>query len=98
MDAKIISSLRSFFKTQPVEKAWVFGSFSREEQTNDSDVDIMVRFVPGARVTLFMFSDMMCSLRDLLYRDVDLVEEGQLMDFAAESANRDKILVYERAC
>lgn len=93
----MISSLRSFFKTQSVEKAWVFGSFSREEETKDSDVDIMVRFVPGARVTLFMFSDMICSLKELLYRDVDLVEEGQLMDFAVESANRDKILVYERA-
>lgn len=98
MDGKMISTLQSFFEKQPVEKAWVFGSFSRGEETKDSDVDIMVRFDPKARITLFMFSDMICSLKDLLYRDVDLVEEGQLMDFAVESANRDKILVYERAC
>lgn len=93
----MISILHSFFEKQPVEKAWIFGSYSRGEETKDSDVDIMVRFDPKARITLFTFSDMRCSLKDLLYRDVDLVEEGQLMDFAVESANRDKILIYERA-
>ena len=29
-------------------------------------------------------------------RKVDLVEEGQLKDFAVSSVDRDKILVYER--
>jgi predicted nucleotidyltransferase len=36
-------------------------------------------------------------LQDLLKIKVDLVTEKGLMPFAHESANRDKILIYERA-
>jgi hypothetical protein len=36
-------------------------------------------------------------LQERLGLDVDLVEEGTLMSFAVDSANRDKKLVYERA-
>ena len=35
-------------------------------------------------------------LQELLGRKVDLVVEGTLRPYAAESANRDKILIYER--
>ena len=38
----IIETLRQYFSTQPVLKAWLFGSFSRGEETQDSDVDIIV--------------------------------------------------------
>ena len=38
----IKDTVSGYFKSQPVLKAWLFGSFSREEQTPDSDVDIMV--------------------------------------------------------
>lgn len=44
MDQKIISKLRDYFSNQPVQKAWVFGSFSREEATPESDIDILVSF------------------------------------------------------
>ena len=35
-------TLANYFKTQPVLKAWLFGSFARGEETPDSDVDILV--------------------------------------------------------
>lgn len=34
--------IAEYFKTQPVLKAWLFGSFARGEETPDSDVDILV--------------------------------------------------------
>ena len=40
----MIQLIADYFKTQPVLKAWIFGSFSRGEETSDSDVDILVRF------------------------------------------------------
>lgn len=91
----MISKLREYFKTQPVEKAWVFGSYSRGEERPDSDVDILVTLVSGAHVGLAWFS-MICDLEAILGRSVDLVLEGDLLPFAVESANRDKIQVYER--
>jgi predicted nucleotidyltransferase len=35
-------------------------------------------------------------LKELLGREVDLITEGGLLPFARESAERDKILIYER--
>jgi len=89
--------LADYFKTQPVTKAWLFGSYARGEQRPDSDVDIMVAFTPNAHVGLFQFSGMNLALQDLLHKRVDLVTEKGLMSFARNSVNRDKQLIYERA-
>ena len=62
---EMIRQIAEYFKTQPVLKVWIFGSFSRGEEREDSDVD--------------------------------LITDGGLMSFARESADRDKILIYERA-
>lgn len=35
-------TIAEYFKTQPVLKAWLFGSFARGEETPSSDVDILV--------------------------------------------------------
>ena len=96
MDNKTIDIIRNYFKSQPVEKAWLFGSFARGEERPDSDIDIMVVFVDGAKIG-FRFAGMVCELEDLLQRDVDLVIEGSLLPFAAVNAEHDKKLIYERA-
>ena len=91
----IIEVLRHYFSTQPVQKAWLFGSFSRGEETKDSDVDIMVSLDKSKPIG-FKFFGMWSDLEELLGRKVDLVSEGTLRPFAQESVERDKILVYER--
>jgi predicted nucleotidyltransferase len=40
MEPRTINKLKRFFALQPIEKAWLFGSYSRGEETNLSDVDI----------------------------------------------------------
>ena len=103
---QMTQQIAEYFKTQPVLKAWLFGSFARGEQREDSDVDILI--VPEKSVGLFKLSGMLLDLQDLLKIKVDLVTEKGLMPFAHESANRDKpfahesanrdkILIYERA-
>lgn len=91
----IIEALRHYFSTQPVQKAWLFGSFSKGEETKDSDVDIMVSLDKSKPIGLKFFG-MWSDLEELLGRKVDLVSEGTLLPFAQESVERDKILVYER--
>jgi predicted nucleotidyltransferase len=96
MEQRIVNKLKGYFALQPIEKAWVFGSYSRGEETRDSDIDILVRFESNAHITLFKYVDMVESLKKLLHKRVDLVEEGQLKDFAKDSAEQNKILIYER--
>ncbi len=94
---EIIPVIQRFFATQPIKKAWLFGSYSRGEETPKSDVDILVTFEDGAKISLFKYADMICQLETLLKQKVDLVEYGTLLPFAQETANQDKILIYERS-
>lgn len=97
MDSLLIETIREYFKTKPVEKAWIFGSFSRGEEHADSDVDILIAITPGAPFSLLDHSRWIYELEDRLRRSVDLVKEGTLLPFAQASADHDKILIYERA-
>lgn len=92
----ISQKVHDYFKTQPVLKTWIFGSYARGEQTPESDIDILVKYDDKANVSLFTIGGMYMDLKRLLGREVDLVEEGTLLPFAAEGANRDKKLIYER--
>ncbi|MDY6394422.1 MAG: nucleotidyltransferase domain-containing protein [Bacteroidales bacterium] len=88
--------IADYFKTQPVVRAWLFGSFARGEETSESDVDILVQYDDTARISLLTISHMMGELERSTGRRVDLIEDGCLMPFAVESVNRDKRLIYER--
>ena len=90
-------TIADYFKTQPVVKAWLFGSFARGEETPLSDVDLIVQYDDKARISLLKHCAIMNDLEELLDRKVDLVEDGELLPFAVESANHDKKLIYERA-
>ena len=89
--------IAEYFKTQPVLKAWLFGSYSRGEQRADSDVDILILPDKSQHFSLFTLSEIYEDLKEILGREVDVITVGGLMPFARESANRDKILIYERA-
>lgn len=88
-------TLAEYFKTKPVLKAWLFGSFARGEETAKSDVDILVVLDHSQPVGLEFFG-MYEDLKELLGRNVDLVTEHSLASFARKSVERDRRLVYER--
>ncbi|MDR0941267.1 MAG: nucleotidyltransferase domain-containing protein [Bacteroidales bacterium] len=96
MNQGIAHKLQAFFPAYPIEKAWVFGSYARDEETRKSDIDIMVRFDEDADISLLDYVKIMNKLKKILHKNVDLVEEGQLYPWAQESVENDKILVYER--
>lgn len=97
MNANIVENIQKYLRTQPVKKAWLFGSYSRGEETSESDVDILVQYDrKNYRVGLFTIVSIKQQLQELLGCEVDLVEDGSLLPFAVDSANRDKVLIYER--
>lgn len=80
-----------------MERAWIFGSFSRMKERPDSDIDILIDLASSAKVGLLYYAGIINHLQDRLGRKVDLVANGSVKPFALESINRDKVLVYERA-
>lgn len=73
-----------------VRELAVFGSVLREDFRPDSDVDLLVDFVPEARATLFTIARLKYDLQDLLQREVDVLSihglnpviEKQVLDSA----------------
>lgn len=72
---RIIPSIQKYFSTQPINKAWLFGSYSRGEENEQSDIDILVSFDKDAKISLFKYADIICQLETLLNQKVDLVEK-----------------------
>lgn len=87
--------IAEYLKTQPVVKAWLFGSYARGEQRADNDVDLLVALDYSQPIGMAFFG-MYEDLKALLGRNVDLVSERTLASYAQESVNRDKKLIYER--
>ena len=93
---EMIPKIQQYLASQPIEKAWLFGSCSRGEETPKSDVDLLVRYQDSDSISLFDISRIMVNLKKIIKRPVDLIEEDCLLPFASKSANLYKILIYER--
>ena len=59
-----------------VSELWLFGSYARNEQSQDSDLDVLIEFseTPG----LFKFVRLERELSDLVGIEVDLATQGAL--------------------
>lgn len=91
-----IFEITRILEEQPVEKAWLFGSYSRDEESDTSDVDLMIRFQKPNNISLFSYIHLINLLSDATGRRIDLIEEGRLKGFTEDSFEKDKILIYER--
>ena len=92
-----MKAIQDYFTSTPIEKAWLFGSFSRREERSDSDLDILISLDETSPLGLLAFSAMTLDLERLVGRPVDLVVDKSVKPFALESINKDKVLIYERA-
>ena len=96
MTQRYLKKLQDFFSKQPIEKAWIFGSFARGDESPESDVDILVRYTPGTVLGLLGICELIEKLEELLGRRVDLVEEGTPFPRVAKQVDAEKLQIYER--
>lgn len=69
----------------------LFGSLARGDATEDSDVDLLVRFEPGR--SLLDQGGLLMDLRELLGVKVDVVSQGALSGRFAERVLREAIAI-----
>ena len=67
------AKLAEFCRRYHIRRLSFFGSVLRDDFRPDSDVDVLVRFHPEARHTLFDMVRMREELKRILGREVDLV-------------------------
>jgi len=56
----------------------LFGSVLRDDFRPDSDVDVLVTFSEGARISLFDLVQMKLELEEIFHRPVDVIEKDAL--------------------
>ena len=91
-----IKKLQNYFSSQPVRKAFLFGSFVRNEELPESDIDILVELDESVRMGLVKFISMQIDLEELFHKKVDLLEEGGVSKYLKPNIDREKKLVYEK--
>ena len=77
---KLIGENRSAIKSLGVRKLGLFGSFARDEQNDQSDVDLIVEFEPHKK-SFDNFVQLAYLLEDLLGRRVELVTPESLSPY-----------------
>ncbi|MCQ2291739.1 MAG: nucleotidyltransferase domain-containing protein [Bacteroidales bacterium] len=92
----MIPVIRQYFQEKPVKRVFLFGSYSRGEEDDKSDIDLLVTYDDSNNLSLLTICRMINELSDKLGHPVDMVEEGRLKPFAVSSVEKDKILIYER--
>jgi len=90
-----IETIKNYFRTKPVLRAYLFGSYSRKEAGDDSDIDILVELDHSKPIGLRFF-EFQEELQELLGKEVDLVTDEGLSKFIRPYIEQDKILIYER--
>ena len=76
-----LQTVESEIRRLGVRRLALFGSVLRNEARPDSDVDVLVEFLPGARPTLMSMARMEGELSELIGREVDLRTAGDLSRF-----------------
>lgn len=90
---EIKKSVAPICRRYGINRAYLFGSYSRNEATEDSDVDI--RIEKGNLRGLFALSGFRLDIVDALQKEVDIVSQlPDTKDFL-DSMKRDEVLLYE---
>ncbi|MDX2003246.1 MAG: nucleotidyltransferase domain-containing protein [Chitinophagales bacterium] len=91
-----IQVIKDILSRKPVLRAFVFGSFARDEADNDSDIDLLVELDYTQHIGLG-FVAIQQELEDMLHHKVDLVSAGGLSNRLRPYIDQEKQMIYEKA-
>jgi len=92
LDANKINTIKKYFETRPVLRAYLFGSYARNEADALSDIDILVDLDYSQRIGL-QFIQMKIDLEKLLDSKVDLVSSNGLSQYIKPIIENEKQLI-----
>lgn len=95
LSSEEIRMITDYFRNKPVLKAFLFGSYSRDEAEENSVVDILVEIDYSKHIGLG-FINMKLDLEEKLHKKIDLVSSNAISKHILPFINNDKKLIYER--
>jgi predicted nucleotidyltransferase len=94
IDIKTIKkSFTPILQKAGIKKSSIFGSFARGEETEHSDIDLLIDFPRGKGI--FDFAGLQIELEKAVNRRVDLITYTSLSPLIKEQVLFDQIVIYE---
>jgi len=91
-----LAIINDYLRDKPVVRAYVFGSYSRNEADAQSDLDLLVELDYSQPIG-WKFVEMKLDLELLMQKSVDLVSVNGLSPRIGPFIHADKQLIYERS-
>jgi uncharacterized protein len=95
LSSENLQQLKNCFTTMPIVKAYLFGSYARQEATENSDIDILVELDYQKGIG-FAFIEMQNYFDEHFPKKVDLVSSKGLSPYILPIIEKEKQLIYER--
>lgn len=90
---KVLQQTKMEISKLGVSKIGLFGSYSRNDFNNDSDIDILIDFEPNSEATLFDLIEIEELLNSKLDRKVDMALLATLKPHISKQVMTDVIFV-----
>ena len=89
---QIYDEIILILKKHGAKKISVFGSYAREEQTPDSDIDIIAEFSDG--ISLLELVGIEQELNEAIGKNVDLLTENAISLYLIDSIKQEMRVIY----
>jgi len=95
LDNSKLETIKEYFRTRPVLRAYLFGSYVSGQADDQSDIDILVDLDYTQKIGLG-FVQMQIDLEMMLKKKVDLVSSNSLSKYIKPLVDSEKRLIYAR--
>ncbi len=90
----MLKNLHSIWQKHKLKKVYLFGSYARNEQKPNSDIDFLIEH--DNDFSLFDLIRLQLDLENELNINVDLISNNSVSKWIENSINKDKILIYSQ--
>ncbi|MAS32457.1 MAG: nucleotidyltransferase [Anaerolineaceae bacterium] len=91
-----LEAIDDYCKRHPIKRLSLFGSVLRDDFSHQSDVDLLVEYVPGARITLLDMAQQEIDLGEIIGHKVDLRTPNELSKHFRQHILNTAVPIYER--
>ena len=93
---KLLEAVKKDPYLADIKSVAIFGSYVNGKASEDSDVDVLIDFVPEAVIGFFALSDIKNNLESSLQRPVDLLTPQAISKYFRNEVLSEAEYVYER--
>lgn len=88
--------IRQYCVEQPIRRLSVFGSAARGELTDESDIDLLVEYMPDARISYFDMGRHVTDLIEIVGRRVDLCTPKSISRYFRQDVLDSALPIYAK--